>query len=175
MLPALLIAVVALVVAGCGGGGDNVKASAPEASANMSAPSGGGATVALGSGALGKYLVDSKGRTLYLFEKDKGTMSTCSGACASIWPASTTNADLKAGSGVDAGLLGSTKRSDGGSQLTYDGHPLYRFSGDHAAGDTNGQDLTDFGAGWYVVDPAGQKIEGDKAASTSNEGGNGYY
>ena len=175
MLPAVLIAVVALVVAGCGGGGDNVKASAPAASANMSAPSGGSATVALGSGPLGTHLVDSKGRTLYLFEKDKGTMSTCSSACASLWPASTTSGHNKAGSGVNAELLGSTKRSDGGTQLTYNGHPLYRFSGDHAAGDTNGQGLTDFGAGWYVVSPAGQKIEGGKAASTSNGGGYGDY
>jgi predicted lipoprotein with Yx(FWY)xxD motif len=175
MLPALLIAVVALVVAGCGGGGDNVKASPSAASANMSAPSGGGATVALGSGPLGRHLVDSKGRTLYLFEKDTGTMSTCSGACASLWPASTTSGDPKVGSGVDAKLLGSTKRSDRGTQLTYNGHPLYRFSGDHAAGDTNGQGLTDFGAGWYVVSAAGQKIEGGKAASTPKGGGNGYY
>jgi predicted lipoprotein with Yx(FWY)xxD motif len=175
MVPAVLVAVAALVIAGCGGGGDNVNASAPAAGAKVSTPNGGSATVGVRSGDLGRYLVDSQGRTLYLFEKDKGTMSTCSGACASAWPPATTKGHPKAGSGVKAALLGTTTRSDGSTQLTYSGHPLYRYAGDQAAGDTNGQGLTQFGGGWYVVSPAGQKIEGhETTTSTTNGGGNGY-
>ena len=77
---------------------------------------------------------------------------------------------------MNAALLGNTTRSDGGTQLTYAGHPLYRYAGDQSPGDTNGQGLTQFGGGWDVVSPAGHKIEGDGAAttSTSNGGGNGY-
>ncbi|HVD55858.1 MAG TPA: hypothetical protein VNC17_03375 [Thermoleophilaceae bacterium] len=168
------VALVALAVAGCGGNSnDNVKASAPAASAKVSTPSGGKATAGVRTGSLGKYLVDSQGRTLYLFEKDTGTMSTCSGACASAWPPATTSGHPKAGSGVNAALLGNSTRSDGSTQLTYDGHPLYRYAGDGSPGDTNGQGLTQFGGGWYVVSPAGHKIENGET-TTSNGGGNGY-
>jgi predicted lipoprotein with Yx(FWY)xxD motif len=174
ILPVVAAGLAALVVAGCGGNGDNVKA-APAASAKVSTPSGGKATVGVSTGSLGKYLVDSQGRTLYLFEKDTGTMSTCSGACASAWPPSTTGGHPEAGTGLKAAQLGTTARSDGGRQLTYDGHPLYRYAGDQAPGDTNGQDLTQFGGGWYVVSPAGHKVEGDATTTTSsNGGGNGY-
>jgi predicted lipoprotein with Yx(FWY)xxD motif len=174
MVPAVSVALVALAVAGCGGNSnDNVKASAPAASAKVSTPSGGKATAGVRTGSLGKYLVDSQGRTLYLFEKDTGTMSTCSGACASAWPPATTSGHPKAGSGVNAALLGNSTRSDGSTQLTYDGHPLYRYAGDGSPGDTNGQGLTQFGGGWYVVSPAGHKIENGET-TTSNGGGNGY-
>jgi predicted lipoprotein with Yx(FWY)xxD motif len=173
MLPAVSVAVAALAVAGCGGGSNNnVKASAPSASAKVS--SGGSAAVGVRSGSLGEHLVDSQGRTLYLFEKDTSTRSTCSGACASAWPPSTTSGHPRAGSGVNASLLGTTTRSDGSKQLTYAGHPLYRYAGDQSPGDTNGQDLTQFGGGWYVVSPAGHKIESEHTTSTSNGGGNGY-
>ena len=174
IVPVLALAVAALVVAGCGGGGsDGVKASAPAASANVPTSSGGGATVGVHKGSLGTYLVDSQGRTLYLFEKDKGTMSTCSGACASSWPLAATSGNPKAGSGVDAALL-KTTRSGGVTQLIYAGHPLYRYAGDQAAGDTNGEGLTDFGGGWDVVAPSGQKIEGDQTTASSNGGGSGW-
>ena len=173
--PAALVVIVALALAGCGGNsGDNVKASPPAASAKASVPGGAGATVGVRTSGLGKYLVDSQGRTLYLFEKDTGMKSNCSGACASIWPPSTTSGHLKAGSGVKAALLRTSTRSDGTAQLTYNGHPLYRYVGDRAAGDTNGQDLTQFGGGWYVVSPAGQKIEGHASASASTGSSNGY-
>ena len=165
--------IVALAIAGCGSGNDNVKASAPAASMQASAPS--GATVDVHTGSLGSYLVDAQGRTLYLFEKDKGTTSMCSGACANVWPPSTTSGRPTAGPKVDRALLGTSTRSDGKSQLTYNGHPLYRYSSDAQAGDTNGQDLTEFGGGWYVVSPAGQKIEGHATTSATNGGGNGYY
>ena len=175
MVPAVSVALVAVAVAGCGGN-NNVNASAPAASAKVTAPSGGTATVGVHTGSLGTYLVDSQGRTLYLFEKDTGTMSTCSGACATAWPPSTTSGHPKAGSGVNAALIGNTTRSDGSTQLTYDGHPLYRYAGDQSPGDTNGEGLTQFGGGWDVVSPTGHKIEGGgaTASSTSNGGGTGY-
>jgi predicted lipoprotein with Yx(FWY)xxD motif len=114
-LPTLVVvafALVALVVAACGGGGDSVKAAAPAASSNMSAANGGTADLAVSSGSLGKTLVDSQGRTLYLFEKDTGTMSTCSGACATDWPPAPASAHPKAGSGVDAALVGRQQAAD---------------------------------------------------------------
>jgi predicted lipoprotein with Yx(FWY)xxD motif len=175
MVPAVSVALVAVAVAGCGGNNNNVKASAPAASAKVTAPGGGKATVGVHTGSLGTYLVDSQGRTLYLFEKDTGTMSTCSGACAAAWPPSTTSGHPKAGSGVNAALIGNTTRSDGSTQLAYDGHPLYRYAGDQSPGDTNGQGLTQFGGGWDVVSPTGHKIEGGATStSTSNGGGIGY-
>jgi predicted lipoprotein with Yx(FWY)xxD motif len=160
------VAIIALAIAGCGSSGnDNVSASPPAAGVKPATPSGGSAT----------YLVDAQGRTLYVFGKDTGTKSMCSGACAGEWPPATANGHPKAGSKVDQAMLGTSKRSDGTSQLTYNGHPLYRYAGDAAAGDTNGQGLTFFGGTWNVVSPAGQKIEGHAATSSMNgSGGYGY-
>ena len=105
-------------------------------------------------------VVDSRGRTLYLFEKDKGRSSTCYGACASYWPPLTTAGKPRAGQGVHAALLGTTKRKDGRVEVTYAGHPLYYFAGDMKRGDLKGEGLNQFGAGWDVVSPTGKKIEG---------------
>jgi predicted lipoprotein with Yx(FWY)xxD motif len=104
-------------------------------------------------------LVDARGRTLYLFEQDKGRASTCYGACASLWPPVTTTGKPQAGHGVHAALLGTTKRKDGRIEVTYAGHPLYYFAGDLKRGDLNGEGLNQFGAGWDVVSATGKKIE----------------
>jgi predicted lipoprotein with Yx(FWY)xxD motif len=171
LAPALALPLIAVAIVGCGGNSGN-------ANANPSSSSGGGATVDVSKvSGLGKILVDSKGRTLYLFEKDKGPTSTCSGACAAAWPPFTTNGKPKAGSGVTASMLGTTKRSDGTTEVVYNGHPLYRYSGDQNAGDTNGQNLDQFGAEWYVVSPSGKKDEGKAtmaSASTGTTTGRGY-
>jgi predicted lipoprotein with Yx(FWY)xxD motif len=111
--------------------------------------------------------VDSQGRTLYLFAKDTGTKSTCFGGCASAWPPVQVSAKPTAGGGVNASSLGTTPRSDGPSQVTYHGHPLYRYAGDQKAGDANGQGLNGFGAIWYALSPAGNQI-------TAQAGGNTY-
>jgi predicted lipoprotein with Yx(FWY)xxD motif len=153
---ALAVASVALVIAGCGGGGGNGNA---QASSSTGMPGGASTTVALGKTDQGKVLVGTGGRTLYLFEKDKSPMSTCNGACAAAWPPLTTGGKPKAGSGVDAAKLSTTKRGDGKQQLVFAGHPLYYYCGDSKAGDSNGQDLNQFGASWYVVSSAGQKVE----------------
>ena len=163
LLAAAAVALVGLVIAGCGGG-DN-QATAASGSAN------GSSTLAVSdTGGLGKIIVDSKGRTVYLFEKDTGSMSTCSGACAQDWPPVTTNGKPTAGDGLDASLVGTTKRSDGTKQVTYNGHPIYLYAGDNAAGDTNGQGLDVFGAKWYVLSSGGDRVTG-----SSDSSGGGTY
>jgi predicted lipoprotein with Yx(FWY)xxD motif len=119
----------------------------------------GAATVKTRHGALGTFLVGPNGRTLYLFEKDKSTKSTCSGACAKAWPPLLTTGKPKASGSAKASLLGTTKRSDGKTQVTYKGHPLYYFVQDKKAGETKGQGIDGFGAEWYVLAPSGKKIE----------------
>lgn len=165
-LPALLAAVavvlVALAVAGCGGGDD--QATAASATSNSSS------TIGVSDvGGLGKVLVDSQGRTVYLFEKDTGPTSMCSGACAQEWPPVTASGKPTGGAGLTASMLGTTKRSDGTTQVTYNDHPLYRFSGDSSPGDANGQNLDFFGGKWYVLSSAGDKVEG-----TAKGSGGGY-
>ena len=152
-LLALAVPVLALGVAACGddsGGGSSGYAPAPTAST---------ATVQLESTPLGKVLADGKGRTLYLFEKDKGPKSTCFGACASAWPPLTTSGNPKAGAGISAAKLGTSSRGSGDREVTYDGHPLYLYAGDSGPGETSGQGLNQFGAEWYVLSAAGQKVE----------------
>jgi predicted lipoprotein with Yx(FWY)xxD motif len=147
---------IAMVAAGCGGKTSSSSSSAP---ASSSATANGGATVAVKGSTLGAILVDGKGRTLYLFEKDQGTTSSCYGACAGGWPPYTTNGAPRAGAGVSASLLGTTTRTDGKTEVTYHGHPLYYFAGDRKPGDSNGEGLRAFGAEWYVLSAAGNKVE----------------
>ena len=156
ILAAGLVA-LAVVIAGCGGSGGGGGA---YGAARATTPSSGGkASVKLASTKLGSVLVDAKGRTLYLFEAVKGPMSACSGACASIWPPLTTSGKPSAGAGVTASKLGTTKRSDGATEVTYNGHPLYTYAGDSAPGQTSGQGLDDYGAEWYALSAGGDKID----------------
>jgi len=156
---ALTAPLAALAIAGCGGSNDAVKASTP--AATKAGGKSGGATVDLRATKLGKVLVDAQGRTLYLFEKDKGTTSTCFGACASVWPPFTTSGKPKAGPGVSASMLGTTARSDGRPEVTYNGHPLYYYAADQKPGDTTGQNLDQFGAEWDVLGSNGKKVDND--------------
>jgi predicted lipoprotein with Yx(FWY)xxD motif len=144
----------AVVIAGCGGSGG----SASQSKAAASTAGGTTPTVELASSKFGKILVDSHGRTLYDFVADKTTTSTCSGACAGVWPPVTVSGAPKAGPGVRASLLGTTKRSDGSTEVTYNRHPLYYFAGDTKPGETAGQALNQFGAPWYVLTVNGTEI-----------------
>jgi predicted lipoprotein with Yx(FWY)xxD motif len=148
---------VALAVAACGGasGGGYGGSSS---SATKSSPAK-GSSVGLASTGLGKILVDGKGRTLYLFEADKGKSSMCDGACASLWPPLTTTGKPTAGAGISAAKLGTTKRADGTTEVTYNGHPLYTYAADQAPGQTTGQGIDSFGAEWYVLSAAGKTVE----------------
>jgi predicted lipoprotein with Yx(FWY)xxD motif len=115
------------------------------------------------AGDLGKIIVDGRSRTLYLFEKDKNGKSSCSGACATNWPPLLTKGKPKARGSVKASKLGTTKRSDGTTQVTYGGHPLYTFVADkNKPGSTKGEGLDAFGAEWYVVGTNGKKIEDEE-------------
>ena len=159
-----VLAVAGALAAGCGssnGSGSGASGSGGYGSggaAPTSKPPSGMATVTAASTKLGMVLVDGSGRTLYLFEKDQPDQSACSGACAAAWPVDNSSGTPKAGSGVQASLLGTIKRSDNTTQVTYNGHPLYYYSGDSQAGQQNGQGLNNFGAAWFVVAPAGGKV-----------------
>jgi predicted lipoprotein with Yx(FWY)xxD motif len=165
---AAVLPLVALAVAGCGGGSDST-ASAESISTH------GSATVDVANTSLGKILVDSKGRTLYLFRKDKGAKSSCFGACATNWPPLRTTRKPTVSSGVTASKAATTKRSDGKPEVTYNGHPLYLFAGDQKAGDTNGQGVNAFGGSWFAVSPAGTQVSGSaNSGSSTSSGGSGY-
>ncbi len=120
-----------------------------------------GAKVGSRVSSLGRILVDARGRTLYLFQRDRRRASTCYGACASIWPPLTTTGKPAAVRGAHAALLGTTKRKDAKVEVTYAGHPLYLYAGDAKRGDTKGEGLNQFGAKWYVLSPSGKKIDHD--------------
>jgi predicted lipoprotein with Yx(FWY)xxD motif len=114
--------------------------------------------VSTGHTGLGSVLVDAQGRTLYLFEKDPPGQSTCSAACAAIWAPLTTESPPAAGQGAIQSQLGTTRRSGGILQVTYHGHPLYVYVGDSGARQTRGEGLNQFGAQWWAISTAGQKI-----------------
>lgn len=160
-----LLLLAALAVAGCGGGNKS-DASGPPKTA-----SGGSATVGVSNESLGNILVNSKGDTLYLFSRDSGTTSECSGACAVNWPPLHVNGKPTIGNGANASLISTTARSDGTHQVTYNGHPVYLFNGDKKSGDTNGEGLNAFGGNWYAVSPGGNKVSGQPSSSG---GGSGY-
>ena len=166
-------AAVALGVAGCGGGG---YGSSNKPSSQTSTPvASSSATLSLGSTGPGKVLVGANGRTLYLFEKDSGGKSSCTGGCASEWPPFTTTGKPSAGAGVNAAMLSVTKRSDGKNQVVYAGHPLYFYSADTKAGDTTGQGLNVFGAEWYVVSAGGSKVEKAGGSPSGGSAQDGYH
>ena len=163
---AAAVPLAALTLAACGSSGQTGTGSSgpPEAA-------GGKSTLGVASsGGLGKILVDSRGTTLYLFQKDSGTRSACTGACAASWPPLRDSHKPVVGSGVTASKVTTAPRSDGSPQVVYNGHPLYLFSGDKNPGDANGQGVTAFGAAWYALSPAGATVTGAGSGSS----GSGY-
>ena len=160
---------LALLVAACGSPATPAPVVVPptEAPPATSAPVAGTAVNIGKNDKLGSFLVDDKGMTLYLFTKDTPNTSVCYDKCATAWPPLLTSGAPIAGSGADASKLGTTKRTDGTEQVTYNGWPLYYFAKDKAAGDVVGQDV---GKVWFVVSPAGDKVE--SASATVNIGKN---
>jgi predicted lipoprotein with Yx(FWY)xxD motif len=165
------IALASLTLAACGMGGSYSPAAAPPApSASQSGPShapAAAASLVIGDRAtsLGTVLVNSSGRTLYLFTKDPNGSSSCTGACATTWP------PLLVGSGAMptemsgvTGTVATITRSDGGHQATYDGHPLYTFAGDTAAGETNGEGVKGV---WFAIGPDGQRASAGKSGAST--------
>jgi predicted lipoprotein with Yx(FWY)xxD motif len=117
-----------------------------------------GALVKVGPSNLGRILVDSHGKTLYMWAHDKSAKSTCNGDCAVYWPPLLTHGKPIAGAGARANLLGASRRSDGRMQVTYAGHPLYYFIQDAKAGQTKGEGLTGFGGRWDPISAAGSAV-----------------
>jgi predicted lipoprotein with Yx(FWY)xxD motif len=167
--------VAAIAVAGCGSSSSSSTSSSAETEATTASAGGGSETAAqkpvsstageaipisLGSASgVGKVLVDSEGMTLYYFQKDKkgSGVSKCEGPCAKDWPPLTTEGEAEAMSGVMSSMLGTIKRSDGSTQVTYAGWPLYTFVEDKKPGEDNGTDSKAFGASWYPLHADGSK------------------
>jgi predicted lipoprotein with Yx(FWY)xxD motif len=168
-------AVLAALLAGCGSSssssGSSTAASTPAATATAStqstaaststtAATGPGVAVESKHAKLGTILAAGpKKLTVYMFEADKGTTSSCSGACAKVWPPVTSSGAPTAAGGAVSADLGTTMRSDGTEQVTYKGHPLYFYDDDKDAGDAYGQGSKAFGADWYVLKPNGSKLD----------------
>src|SRR5207237_6266326 len=129
MKRALLTLFLPFALAACGTAATNYGGGATSSPSTSS-------TISVRGSSLGQILVGGNGKSLYLFEADTGTQSTCSGACAQAWPPLTTNGAPKAAGSTSASLLGTSVRSDGTTQITYAGHRLYYFDGDANPGDT---------------------------------------
>jgi predicted lipoprotein with Yx(FWY)xxD motif len=170
----LPLAAAALVVTACSSnsGGSSSSSSAgaaaPATSSTSSSAAGasaGGTVIKTSSGADGTFLTDASGRALYLWAADGMNKSSCAGACASAWPPLTAKGTPTASGGASAADLGTIARSDGGKQVTYNGHPLYYFVGDSGPGQITGQGSNNFGAKWWLVAPNGVKITGSGSGS----------
>lgn len=117
----------------------------------------------------GSYLTDDGGKAVYVFTADRNGQSACKDACAKAWPPMMTSGSPIAGNGVATGMLGTIQRP-GGTQVTYDGKPLYYFVGDHGAGTVAGQGITHFGGSWYLISPRGMVVEiGEVKKSASSK------
>ena len=146
----------------------STAASTTAASTTTAAAGGSGTTVQTKGGKLGTILAAGPKRlTVYLFEADKGSTSSCSGACAKVWPPVTSEGKPVAGGAAVAADLGTTMRSDGSEQVTYKGHPLYYYDDDKDSGDAYGEGSKQFGASWYVLKSDGSKVDKDSAGKSS--------
>jgi predicted lipoprotein with Yx(FWY)xxD motif len=168
-----LMVVLAIVAAGCGsdssssGGGYGGKGGGSEGGSSTtsseeksgSSGSAGGIVSAAQVSDLGTVLVTAEGFTLYDFHKDKGGTSACYNACAGAWPPLLTEGNPQAQGAAERSMLGTTKRKDGTLQVTYNDWPLYTYVGDKAPGEANGNDIDQFGAEWYALQPNGQEPE----------------
>ena len=170
------LAALALAVSACGSSSSSSSAastpaagaSSPAASAPASSAS---ANTVLSTTINGtQVLANSKGFTLYWFVPDTSTKSNCNGSCATYWPP--VKGPVTAGSGV-TGTLGTITRSDGSTQATYDGHPLYTYVGDTAPGQAKGNGLNLSGGVWHEMTVSGATAPG--SSSSSSSGGSGGY
>src|SRR3984893_9481276 len=164
----------ALLVAACSSGGSSNGAAASSSPAGASAASGSGALgITTGPSSGNTFLTNGSGRAMYLWVKDTGSTSACTGACAGAWPPVTTTGTATASGSAKASDLGTITRSDGTKQVTYDGHPLYYFSGDSGAGTATGQGSDGFGAKWWLVAPAGADVTAAVSSFTAGSSSGG--
>jgi predicted lipoprotein with Yx(FWY)xxD motif len=174
ILSAAGLAAVALALSACGSSASSsssTPATTAPAAGGSSAPasSAGGSTVNMTTINGTAVVTNSSGKTLYWFAPDTSTTSKCTGSCATFWPP--VPGPVTAGSGV-TGTLSTITRPDGTKQATYDGHPLYTYVGDTAAGQAKGNGLNLSGGLWYEMTVSGAKPAA--AGSTSTGGGGGY-
>jgi predicted lipoprotein with Yx(FWY)xxD motif len=161
----VLLAAFALALAAAGAA--TAAAVTHRSSHSLAASNATAGRVTLHKTKLGKVLATSSGRTLYLFVKDKHGKSACYGQCATYWPPLMKKGALRAGPGVKAKLLGTTKRKNGKPQVKYNGHPVYLYKLDSGSGQVSGQGQNFFGGKWFVISASGQAI---KAAAPAGGG-----
>jgi predicted lipoprotein with Yx(FWY)xxD motif len=152
LIAAALLALVSVAAFGAAGSFGGTATGAHSAAAKKKP------TLALRTTGLGKVLVDSKGRTLYMFGADTKNRSNCADACAGNWPPAKAPSKPTVGKGVSKRKLKVIKRADGTKQLSYAGHPLYGFVGDQKPGDVTGQGVDAFGGLWHVVAASGKAV-----------------
>jgi len=159
------IAAAAVVIAACG------SSSTPPSSSSTTNPAGALASVAIKTMSTNKgtVLVTPTGLTLYWFANDTATQSNCNGSCATYWKPLLGNAVAAAGTSLPHGF-GTIKRADGQTQITYDGHPLYTYTGDTTSGQLNGNGLDASGGMWWAITPTGSELGSSTASSTSSSG-----
>jgi predicted lipoprotein with Yx(FWY)xxD motif len=162
-LAIVLVGVAVLVFAVAGG------------SAKKAPPVAGASAISVKQTSVGNTLVDANGRTLYLFEADRRGVSTLSPAGLAVWPAFTGAVTPQAKGGAVAADIGTVAGPGGTRQVTYNGHPLYYYVGDHQPGSTAGQGLNQFGALWYVLSPSGSAVTSVPATAPAAEGASGGY
>jgi predicted lipoprotein with Yx(FWY)xxD motif len=169
----------AATVAACGSS-SSTAAGSPGSSAPAGASSAASATISAKSvPGVGTVLVNGQGQTLYMLTSEKGGKITCTQAngCTQAWPETlVTNGATRAraGSGVQASLLGMVKDASGNLEVTYNHWPLYTFSGDSGSGVAKGQGLTSFGGTWYVLSGSGNPVTSSQSGNASSGGGYGY-
>jgi len=178
----LSLAAFALVVSGCGGSSYGSSSSGSSSTASSEEDSGGAMVISVAEAPeLGKVLVNSEGFTVYRFAKDKGTVSSCYGACAEAWRPVITNGKPAAGEGAMSSELGTTKRKDGTPQVTYAGHSLYTFVEDDSPGEANGNGVSAFGGEWNALEENGAPAvapvggEGESSVPSESSGESGRY
>ena len=138
--------------------------------AGGSAAASGGTVITTAKSSAGTVLTNGSGKAVYLWVKDTGAMSNCNGACAGAWPPVTTTGAATATGGAKASDIGTITRSDGTKQVTYDGHPLYYFSGDSGPGMASGQGSDAFGAKWWLVSASGSDVTASVTSFTAGSG-----
>ena len=167
---ATAVALAVLGLAACGSSGGASSSTGSASTTPPTAADGKPATIGVANTGLGQVLVDSQGRTLYLFKKDSGTTSACTGACATAWPPLRVTGKPTVGNGTSASTLATIKRSDGKPQVTDNGHPLYLYVGDKKPGDTSGQGVNAFGGGWFALSASGNQVSGQASSSGASNG-----
>jgi predicted lipoprotein with Yx(FWY)xxD motif len=164
------LAAAALIAAGCSSSGGGSTAPAGGGTSDTSVSTGSTVSISVQGG----HLVGPDGHALYTFSTDTATTFSCTAGCLAVWPPITGTA--KAGSGVDQDDLSSRARTDGTMQVTYDGMPLYEFTGDKSAADTNGNGVADNGGKWALAksDDAATSPSSATSSSSDSGGGGGY-